>query len=189
MKTRVQILLALLIVVKIVLGAIFVYQSGVSPLLGDADAFAAEQRKDTENTEMKNEKIQANAEEKIDLEFLIQQKAEFEKEKKRIAKKRAELLAIQDDINNKIATLTKLRDDIRAEKDKKQAEEEQQFKHLIKVYSAMKPQNAAELIEKLDIKLAVELLSKMKGDDVGKILSFVKIEKAAKISEGLVNRE
>ena len=189
MKTRVQILLALLIIVKIVLGSIFMYRSGVFPLFGGSDAFAAEQKKDNENTELKNEKIEAKAEESIDLKFLIQQKAEFEKEEKRIEKKKVELLAIQDDINKKIATLTKIRDEIKSEKAKKKAAEEQQFKHLIKVYSAMKPQNAAELIERLDINLAIELLSKMKGDDVGKILSFVKIEKAAKISEGLVNRE
>jgi len=147
------------------------------------------EKNDVENKELKNEKNIAKAEETIDLKILIQQKAEFEKEEKRIAKKKVELLAIQDDINNKIAALTKIRDDIMAEKAKKKAEEEQQFKHLIKVYSAMKPQNAAELIERLDINLAIKLLSKMKGDDVGKILSFVKIEKAAKISEGLVNRE
>ncbi len=189
MKTRVQILLALLIIVKIALGSIFMYRSGLFPLFGGSAAFAAEQKKDVENTEKKNEKNEAKVEESIDLKFLIQQKAEFEKEEKRIAKKKVELLAIQDDINKKIATLTKIRDDIIAEKAKKKAVEEQQFKHLIKVYSAMKPQNAAELIERLDIKLAIELLSKMKGDDVGKILSFVKIEKAAKISEGLVNRE
>lgn len=189
MKTRVQILLALLIIVKIVLGSIFIYQAGVSPLFGDAQAFAAEQKKDAEKAELKNDKNEAKAEETIDLKIIIQQKAEFEKEEKRIAKKKVELLAIQDDINKKIATLTILRDEIRGEKAKKKAAEEQQFKHLIKVYSAMKPQNAADLIEKLDIKLAIELLSKMKGDDVGKILSFVKIEKAAKISEGLVNRD
>ena len=189
MKTRVQILLALMIIVKIVLCSIFMYRSGVFPLFGGSDAFAAEEKNDVENKEMKNEKNTAKAEETIDLKILIQQKAEFEKEEKRIAKKKVELLAIQDDINNKIAALTKIRDDIMAEKAKKKAEEEQQFKHLIKVYSAMKPQNAAELIERLDINLAIKLLSKMKGDDVGKILSFVKIEKAAKISEGLVNRE
>ena len=189
MKTRVQILLALLIIVKIVLGSIFMYRAGVSPLFGDANAFAAEQKKSAENTELNNEKNEAKAEETIDLKFIIQQKAEFEKEEKRIANKKAELLAIQDEINKKIAMLTTIRDEIRAEKDKKTAAEEQQFKHLIKVYSAMKPQNAAELIERLDINLAIELLSKMKGDDVGKILSFVKIEKAAKISEGLVNRD
>lgn len=189
MKTRVQILLALLITVKIVLGSIFMYQAGVSPLFGNSDAFAAEQKKDAEKAELKNEKSEAKAEETIDLKFIIQQKAEFEKEEKRIAIKKGELLAIQDDINKKIATLTKIRDEIRGEKAKKKAAEQQQFKHLIKVYSAMKPQNAADLIEKLDIKLAIKLLSKMKGDDVGKILSFVKIEKAAKISEGLVNRD
>ena len=187
MKTRVQILLALLIIVKIVLGSIFMYQAGVFPFFGDSHAFAAEQKKDAEKTELKKEKNEAKAEETIDLKFIIQQKAEFEKEEKRIAKKKVELLAIQDDINKKIGTLTKLRDEIRVEKDKKKVAEEQQFKHLIKVYSAMKPQNAAELIERLDIKLAIKLLSKMKGDDVGKILSFVKIEKAAKISEGLIN--
>lgn len=189
MKTRVQILLALLIIVKIVLGTIFMYQAGVFPLFGDANAFAAEQKKDAEKAELKNEKNEAKAEETIDLKLLIQQKAKFEKEKKRIAKRKVELLAIQDDLNKKIATLTKLRDEIRAEKAKKKAAEEKQFKHLIKVYSAMKPQNAASLIEKLDMKLAIELLSKMKGDDVGKILTFVKIEKAAKISEGLVKRD
>lgn len=188
MKTRVQILLALLITVKIVIGSIFMYQAGVSPWFGDADAFASEQKEDAAKAEMENEKTEVKAEETIDLKFIIQQKAEFENEEKRIAKKKAELLAIQDDINKKIVTLTRLRDDIRAEKAMKKTEEEQQFKHLIKVYSAMKPQNAADLIEKLDIKLAIKLLSKMKGDDVGKILSFVKIEKAAKISEGLVNR-
>jgi len=189
MKARVQILLALLIITKIVLGSIFMYQAGLSPLLGDADAFAAEQKQGADKTELKNEKNKAKTEETIDLKFIIQQKAEFEKEEKRIAKKKVELLAIQDDINKKIATLTKIRNEIRTEKAKKKAAEEQQFKHLIKVYSAMKPQNAAELVEKLDIKLAIKLLSKMKGDDVGKILSFVKIEKAAKISEGLVNRD
>jgi len=189
MKTRIQILLALLIIVKIALGSIFIYQAGMYPLFGDGDAFAAEQQKDAEKTEIKNEKDVAKTEETVDLKFIIQQKVEIQKEEKRIAKKKGELLAIQADINKKIATLTKLRDDIRSEKAKKNAEEERKFKHLIKVYSAMKPQNAADLIEKLDIKLAIELLSKMKGDNVGKILSYVKIEKAAKISEGLVNRD
>ena len=189
MKKRVQNLLPLLIIVKIVLGSIFMNQAGMSPLFGDMNAFAAEQKEDAEKSELKKEKNMAKAEESTDLKFIIQQKTELEKEEKRIAKKKLELLTIQDDINTRIATLTKIRDDIWAEKAKEKAAEEQQFKHLIKVYSAMKPQSAADLIEKLDIKLAIKFLSKMKGDDVGKILSFVKIEKAAKIGEGLVNED
>jgi len=185
MKKRTQILLSLLIVVKISLGSILWYQSGL-PLFGTSNALASEQKKDTVTTPVKNEK--KDTKETIDLKFLIQRKAQFEKEEKRIAEKKSELLVIQDDINKKIAELTKLRDEIKQEKAQKKAVEEQQFKHLIKIYSAMKPQNAADLIDKLDIKLAIELLSRMKGDDVGKILSFVKIEKAAKISEGLIKQ-
>jgi len=185
MKKRTQILLSLLIVVKISLGSILLYQSGL-PLFGTSNALASEQKKDTVTTPVKNEK--KDTKETIDLKFLIQRKAQFEKEEKRIAEKKSELLVIQDDINKKIAELTKLRDEIKQEKVQKKAVEEQQFKHLIKIYSAMKPQNAADLIDKLDIKLAIELLSRMKGDDVGKILSFVKIEKAAKISEGLIKQ-
>ncbi|MBW2001714.1 MAG: hypothetical protein JRI30_04265, partial [Deltaproteobacteria bacterium] len=65
----------------------------------------------------------------------------------------------------------------------------QKLKHLIKAYSAMKPQKAASLIEKLDMTFSIELLSRMKGDAVGNILSFIEIDKAAKISEQLVRRK
>lgn len=186
MKTPTQILLSSLIIVKILLGSIFLYQTGL-PLFGGSKALASEQKKENQKNQTKNEA--KDTKETIDLEFLIQKKAQIEKEEKRIKEKKAELLAIQDDINKKIAELTKLRDEIKSEKTRKKVAEEQQFKHLIKIYSAMKPQNAADLIEKLDIKLAIELLSKMKGEDVGKILSFVKIEKAAKISEGLIKQD
>lgn len=186
MKTPTQILLSSLIIVKILLGSIFLYQTGL-PLFGGSKALASEQKKENQKTQTKNEAEYTK--ETIDLEFLIQKKAQIEKEEKRIKEKKAELIAIQDDINKKIAELTKLRDEIKSEKTRKKIAEEQQFKHLVKIYSAMKPQNAADLIEKLDIKLAIELLSKMKGEDVGKILSFVKIEKAAKISEGLIKQD
>jgi flagellar protein FlbB len=186
-KLRTQILLTFLIVLKLSLGSVFMYRIGLDPFFKHADALAAEQAKDIEATQKKDE--EKAKEETIDLKYLISKKLEIEKEEKRIAAKKAELLSIQDEINKKIAKLSQLRDEIRSEVAKKKTAEAQKFKHLIKVYSAMKPQNAAELIEKLDIKLAIELMSKMKGDAVGKILSFVKIEKAAEISEGLVKRE
>jgi len=187
MKLRTQILLTFLIVIKLVLGSVFMYRIGVGPFFSDADAIAAEEAKDTEVNAKKDEK--KAQEETIDLKYLISKKLEIEKQEKSVEAKKAELLSIQDEINKKIEKLTQLRDEIRSEVAKKKMVEEQKLKHLIKVYSTMKPQNAAELIEKLDIKLAIELMSEMKGDDVGKILSFVKIEKAAEISEGLVKRE
>ncbi len=98
-------------------------------------------------------------------------------------------MAIQAEINTKIAVLTQLRNEIRAQMARKKTIEEKKIRHLIKAYSAMKPQKAASLIEKLEIAFATELLSNMKGDVAGNILSFVDVEKAARISEGLAKRQ
>jgi len=102
-----------------------------------------------------------------------------------LARREKQLLALQEDINLKIETLTQLRNEIRGEIDKRDEEQENQVKHLIKIYSNMKPQKVAELIEKMDIDLITALFSRMKGDVVGKILSFTDIDTGAKISQRL----
>ena len=94
-------------------------------------------------------------------------------------------MAIRKEINSRIKVLGQLRDEINSKVTRNSLSEGKKHKHLIKVYSSMKPQRAAGLIEKLDMKFAVKLLSQMKGEAVGNILSFVELEKAARISEGL----
>jgi flagellar motility protein MotE (MotC chaperone) len=217
MKLLTQIFLASLIIVKIVLGSVFIYRAELDPLSLEADAIAQEVQKAPEGVAKPARHGEASAEadgegedvvdvqkapeevakkgedivkeEMIDLNFLLKRKTELEKEEEGLSKKRAELMIIQEEINNKIATLTQLRNEIMAEMDKKKIFEEKNIKHLIKAYSAMKPQKAATLIEKLDTTFAITLLSKMKGDAVGSILSFVDTEKAARISERLAKRK
>ena len=216
MKFLSLIFLASLIIVKIVLGSIFIYQVGVDPLSLEGNAIASEPQKDSETivsparlgessseadgparrTAGKparhnpgGENANSAVEEEIDLNFLLEKRAEIEKKEEELAKKRADLIAIQEDINNKIAKLTQLRNEIRAQMATKKTVQTQKLKHLIKAYSAMKPQKAASLIEKLDMTFAIELLSEMKGDVVGNILSFTEIDKAARISEQLAKRK
>lgn len=217
MKLLTQIFLASLIIVKIVLGSVFIYRAELDPLSLEADAIAQEVQRDPEGTAKPARDRGASAEadgegedivdvqkapegaakegediikeEQIDLNFLLKRKTELEKEEEGLSKKRAELMVIQEEINNKITTLTQLRNEIMAEMAKKKIFEEKNIKHLIKAYSAMKPQKAATLIEKLDTTFAIELLSRMKGDAVGSILSFVDTEKAARISERLAKRK
>jgi flagellar motility protein MotE (MotC chaperone) len=71
----------------------------------------------------------------------------------------------------------------------KEAAEQKRIRHLIKAYSAMKPQQAATLVEKLDLEFAIDLLSSMKAETVGAILPFVNVEKAAQLSEALGKRK
>jgi len=195
MKLFSLIFLASLIIVKIVLGSIFIYRVEVDPLSLEKSAIASEPQKDSETNissarhNPDGENANSAVEEEIDLNFLLKKRAEIEKEEDELARKRAELIAIQEDINNKIAKLTQLRNEIRAQMAAKKTVQTQKLKHLIKAYSAMKPQKAASLIEKLDMPLAIELLSRMKGDAVGNILSFIETDKAARISEQLVKRK
>lgn len=121
-----------------------------------------------------------------DLKAVLRVKVEIEKEKESIRLERQELLAIQEDISKRLAELSQLRNEIRAQMETKKSMDEQRMKHLVKAYSAMKPQVAAGLIERLEIPFAVEVLSRMQGDTVGGILSFVEKEKAARICQGLV---
>lgn len=186
-KLSTQILLTFLIAVKLILGSVLLYQVGLGSIFMETDAIAAAIQKDT--AEAAEEDAQVGKKNELDLKLLNTKKAALAAEEKRIAVKKAELVAIQKELSNKLEKLTQLRNEIRSEIAGKNAVEAKKLKHLIKVYSAMKPQSAAVLIEKLDQNLAVELLSKMKGEAVGKILSYVDTGKAAAISEGLVRRE
>lgn len=97
----------------------------------------------------------------------------------------ARLLALKEEITQKIEELTLLREEILATLDQKTEIQEAEVKHLIKIYSTMKPQKVAQLIEQLDIDLVTALFSRMKGDVVGDILSFVDSETGARITRGL----
>jgi len=154
MKLSTQILLAFLIAVKFILGSVLLYQVGLDSIFLETNAIAGEMQENTKETD--KEDAQTDKEEKLDLSLLVRKKAALAEEEKRIAKKETELNAIQKEINDKIEKLTQLRNEIRSEivgkEAGKQAEEEKKLKHLIKVYSTMKPQSAAGLIEKLDKK-------------------------------------
>lgn len=191
MKLIMQILLTSLIIGKIVLGSVFLYEVKFTPLFTESIAIASEPQKDPKEVATpakKSESGKPGGEETIDLSLLKKKNAELKEREKYLEKRKMQLVSLQNEINNKIASLTRLRNEIKAEMETKKTNEEQKLKHLIKIYSAMKPPKAASLIEKLDIRLAIELLSRMKGDTVGSILSFVNVEKAAKISEGLVKK-
>ncbi|MBW1666452.1 MAG: hypothetical protein JRJ66_00120 [Deltaproteobacteria bacterium] len=187
MKPLLTAFLTLLIILKFMAGSTFLYLAEDNPSFLEENAIASEPHKGP--TSPAKEKGPNSKQEKIDLSLLLQKKAQLEEEEKRIARQKAELLALQKELDRKIETLTQLRNEIRMEIVKKQSLEDQKLKHLIKAYSTMKPQKAAALVEKLDMGFAIELLSRMRGDAVGKILSFVDLEKAAKISEGLAKEK
>lgn len=63
------------------------------------------------------------------------------------------------------------------------------IKHLVKVYSAMKPNEAAKLMEKLDQDISIQIFSKMKGKNAAKILGKMDTSIATNLSDKIAKRK
>ncbi len=110
-----------------------------------------------------------------------------------LKKKEQELLVLKKDIEDKLAKLSQLQTELQQQVQKKvetqKKVKDERLRHVVGVYSAMKPSKAASLIERLDDAVALEILSAMKSKDVGSILGFVETEKAARLSQRLAKEE
>lgn len=65
---------------------------------------------------------------------------------------------------------------------------QQGIMHMAKIYETMSVEDAAQRIEKMDADLAVELLSRIKSKQAGKILGAVTPEKAASLSAKMASK-
>jgi flagellar motility protein MotE (MotC chaperone) len=177
---------------RLLLGCLILAKAGLAVLLlcgqeGQAFLFQRQAMAFEENqTKDPSTQAETTQPESTDLKAMLRIKMEIEKEKESIRRERQELTSIQEEIAKRLAEISQLRNEIRTQMETKKSMEEQKMKHLVKAYSAMKPQIAAGLIERLELSFAVEVLSRMQGDSVGGILSFVDKEKAAKICQRLV---
>jgi len=73
--------------------------------------------------------------------------------------------------------------------DQAQQTKDEKLRHLIDVYTNMKPKQAAAVLETLDERIAVKILAGMKGRQAGEILTGVSAKKAATLSEQLTKMQ
>jgi len=136
---------------------------------------------------------------KAALEGMERKRLAIQEEEKRLDEKIQLLEKVKQEIEEKLVALEKMQ--IKAEKTlsekstreseekrMKEEEERRKIKQLVKVYSSMKPKDAAPVIEKLNIDLAKKIFLQMKGEQAGKILSYISKNRAAEISEELIAR-
>jgi len=100
--------------------------------------------------------------------------------------KEKELKEIEKRVDAKIKELKALEASVKKEVDAYKIESNRRIKYLVKMYTSMKPKAAASLMNKLDLKIAVEVFLNMKGDIAGTILPYMDPKKAATITRMLV---
>jgi flagellar motility protein MotE (MotC chaperone) len=100
-----------------------------------------------------------------------------------------ELNRLQNELDQKIQNLQSL--ETRLQTMLKDAEDakDKKMRHLVDVYSNMKAKQAAEVLSSLDEGIAVRILAGMRGRQAGEILTFVKPDKAARLSEALTRMQ
>lgn len=98
------------------------------------------------------------------------------------------LNAAEARVDDKIATLKKLQDQITALLGQRDTEQQKQIASLVKTYSAMKPKDAARIFNSLSDDVLVPVAQNMKSDVLAPILANMTPDNAQKLTIKLANR-
>ncbi len=103
--------------------------------------------------------------------------------------RQAALRLLEEALDQRLAELVALREEVSAELAPGEQKSDQDLKTLISFYQAMKPKNAAVLLEKLPAQLAADVLAAMKTREAGKIFNVMEPERAVRISRLMAEGE
>ena len=129
--------------------------------------------------------MSADASEAKILTELDGRRVELERRKGQLDKREAELAVQSQALNERMAELkglvTRL-SDVRHEKDQQY---DARMEQLANVYGAMDPKEAAPLISKLDLDIAIPLLERLPGKRMGQILAMMDKDRAIELTKRL----
>lgn len=112
-----------------------------------------------------------------------------QRKQEELNRREQELLALQQQMQSRLDELHALEGKIQGMLKKAGDVQDEKLKHLIDVYSNMKPRQAAQVLETLDERIAVKILAGMRGKQAGEVLTYMQAEPAAKLSELLSRTE
>jgi len=122
------------------------------------------------------------------LNFMQQKESELRKREEQLKEKEESLARIEKEVEQKTKQLLAIQKEIQSFKTEKQEGQNNKVRSLSKIYGTMKPKEAAKLLENLDDKIVMGIISTMTPDEAAAILSIMEVKKAAKISEALIER-
>ncbi len=110
---------------------------------------------------------------------------ELNTRKEELDRREQAITELETKLDQRVKELAALEANLKTMLDQAQKTKDEKLKHLIDVYTNMKPKQAAEVLETLDERIAVKILAGMKGRQAGEILTGVSAKKAATLSEAL----
>ena len=115
-----------------------------------------------------------------------QERLELQKERERIQEQNARLDILQREIEEQRNSLQQKRNELDELVNKSSELNQDRIRELARLYGAMKPAEAAAIIETLDDQLALNIITSINDDrQKGRILAFLSKEKASRLSRKL----
>ncbi|MCP3875430.1 MAG: hypothetical protein GY699_20030 [Desulfobacteraceae bacterium] len=201
---KIGFILTICLIFSAFLGSLYYQKDGLT--FNVSNAYAADEEKKEKDPEKKDgedveEKPCPECPEcpdpaKVVLRGLEEKKTMIEKQHNSFKQEKKELEIFEEQIDEKLENLNALKKQIEESMvllDKKKTQQEldreaayeAKIGRLVKMYAGMKPKNAAQIVDKMNLEVAQEIFLRMREASASLILAFVDSEKAAKISERL----
>ena len=143
---------------------------------------AASESDTADGAEVTQEQSEAPPRELVDPGTIAQRALEIEA-------REAALRELETSVRAQIDELQKLQQQALLVLEPERQEREEEVKKLVAFYQNMKPKGAAELLEKLPLPLATQVLSRMKTREAGKILNVMNAARAVQISKRMAGNQ
>ncbi len=125
---------------------------------------------------------------KEEIEILTQldkRRAELENRSEKITERDQDLGRREMEMAARLTELKSLTDELRLKRDQNDRKKSGQLEQLSKVYSSMAPEEAAKLMEQLDITISLSLLQRMPEKRIAQILALMNPERALSLTRML----
>ncbi len=123
------------------------------------------------------------------LESLAQRRKQLNKREAELGLKENLLKAAERQIDERIKQLKKLEARIQRNLKKQDVLKDEQYQRLVKIYTSMKPKEAAKIFNGLKMPILVDLMRSMKAAAGSQILAKMKAEKARELTLMLVKKD
>lgn len=122
------------------------------------------------------------------LEALQQRQAELDAREQELKGQEERLKVYEQDVTAKLASLEEVEKRLASRAKAETAASDAAVESLAKIYGAMKPADAAPILERLDEGTVLSIFRRMKEKQIGEILPLMSREKAIGITQSLAER-
>jgi flagellar motility protein MotE (MotC chaperone) len=122
------------------------------------------------------------------MESLAQRREQLDAREREIDMREKVIAAAEKRVEERIAELKTIEQNIETMFGKRDEQEEQQLASLVKTYEAMKPGDAAQIFDKMDLTVTLDVISRIKPAKAAPILAAMKPERAEQVTVELARR-